>query len=791
MKLKMIPPSNVKGNQMKTYLETHLARVLREAASLEEAHVIDFQSQTHHVRLTLQVAAGRKDERRLRSITSKWVERGHVGNISLVQPTPAILLTPLTSFSHQGITVHPTSQIHASEDFALSCTTSFANSDAVSAASFRWFKDDLFINVTAPTSGKSAHVIEDDAARDQYVSQLNIKNASPLDQGTFTCQAIESGHQRCYTRRVEVRAPPRVWIEPMSLTVRKGENFTIKCFSASTNPNDAKYTYSWTKNKELLPIKTDTEHYEVLFPMGSILQVSTISKSTMFSCLVQDSAVWAEQSILVNVIDSELIKTCAGERHLKLLWPETAPGTESLQECPVGYAGVARRACNLRETGHPVWYLPDFAGCHSDRMEALNLQFQKVRLGYAATRPLDVLRGYRRYLNGNRTLLPGEGYTVLQLVNDVVHYINNSISGDVYDTVFDIVEGILQRKLSLINETQVMLLQEVVKRQSLAFQSTFHRTLNTIDVTLTRPDKTGFHVPQSGLRYPGWFSYKLHLALPRHYFAAAAGVGAASPNKSATLAAVVYRNLSAFLPLRSAIRLKDGIEMDYEVISNIVGCWLTFNGSELRENLTDILYTMEFQHPGKNASQDAWNVQCAVADYASYGYAWNTQTCITRLLEATRTRCICPRSGTYAVLLTMKPSFIDSEEAPSRQLVILVGCASCSLLNAIAVVILVCYWLRRRSCLVFLKLQCCLSLLASMLVFIYALWDDLPPALFLTVMSILESFLLTGLSSQLSNLLIIYSELVQLPRMRSVKQTVVLIITGAPMIAVLVITWPI
>lgn len=59
-----------------------------------------------------------------------------------------------------------------------------------------------------------------------------------------------------------------------------------------------------------------------------------------------------------------------------------------------------------------------------------------------------------------------------------------------------------------------------------------------------------------------------------------------------------------------------------------------------------------------------------------------------------------------------------------------------------------------------------------------ALMQFLLQALFLTVMSILESFLLTGLSSQLSNLLIIYSELVQLPRMRSVKQTVVLIITG-------------
>lgn len=40
-----------------------------------------------------------------------------------------------------------------------------------------------------------------------------------------------------------------------------------------------KYTYSWTKNKGLLPIKTEMEKYEILYPGGSILQVSRIEVS--------------------------------------------------------------------------------------------------------------------------------------------------------------------------------------------------------------------------------------------------------------------------------------------------------------------------------------------------------------------------------------------------------------------------------------------------------------------------------------------------------------------------------
>lgn len=44
-----------------------------------------------------------------------------------------------------------------------------------------------------------------------------------------------------------------------------------------------KYTYSWTKNKELIPVRTESEKYEILYPSGSILQIFKIEVSSSLS----------------------------------------------------------------------------------------------------------------------------------------------------------------------------------------------------------------------------------------------------------------------------------------------------------------------------------------------------------------------------------------------------------------------------------------------------------------------------------------------------------------------------
>lgn len=57
--------------------------------------------------------------------------------------------------------------------------------------------------------------------RNEYSAVHVIGKATVLDQGTFTCQIEDFGLQQCASTQVDVRASPKVWLEPMSLTVRK------------------------------------------------------------------------------------------------------------------------------------------------------------------------------------------------------------------------------------------------------------------------------------------------------------------------------------------------------------------------------------------------------------------------------------------------------------------------------------------------------------------------------------------------------------------------------------------
>lgn len=89
----------------------------------------------------------------------------------------------------------------------------------------------------------------------------------------------------------------------------------------------------------------------------------SFQKSTTFSCLVQHELLSSEMGISVNVVYGNSHLTCLGEGHLNVLWPETAAGTESLQECPRGYSGIARRFCSIRDAGQPTWQMPDYSDC--------------------------------------------------------------------------------------------------------------------------------------------------------------------------------------------------------------------------------------------------------------------------------------------------------------------------------------------------------------------------------------------------------------------------------------------
>jgi hypothetical protein len=99
-----------------------------------------------------------------------------------------------------------------------------------------------------------------------------------------------------------------------------------------------------------------------------------------YSCLVQDDAISSEVMVEIHVVDPHLVRTCPQEYYLNVTWPETAPDTDSLQECPKGYAfpGFVRRSCTLNDGLRPIWRQPDYSQCTSEQLYKIGMDVSGV-----------------------------------------------------------------------------------------------------------------------------------------------------------------------------------------------------------------------------------------------------------------------------------------------------------------------------------------------------------------------------------------------------------------------------
>ncbi|XP_044268389.1 uncharacterized protein LOC123013719 isoform X2 [Tribolium madens] len=775
---------NLSGNALKTFVENQVFRTFKTNYSKLDAisvqNVAFFRSGAD---VTFHLFALKKDEKRIRTVLGKWADRGYIANLTVTDKQ--FVFKPMLDL--QSVSINQVGTIRQNDEFILSCVARGSPT-----MSFRWFKDGVFVNVTEFTSHKWSRLIKYPHSDDQYTALLGVSRSDILDSGTFTCQVEDFGIQQCLSRRVAIKAPPVIKVEPMSLTVRKGENLTIKCISMGESNNQ--YTYSWTKNKELIPVRSEAEKYEILYPGGSILQIFRIEKSVKFSCLVQDGPISSETTVAIHVVDPSLVRTCPPEYSLNVTWPETAPDTDTLQECPKGYAfpGFVRRSCTLNDGLRPIWRQPDYSQCTPEQLYKIGLdvspgggtpgpelsricfQLKLLQLGYETATPLQIVKNCSRFFGEKQGLLPGEGTGILGLLRDVIGYCKRAriITGDFVKEVFLLVDGVLRSANSLVNQEQVKLLQEVVSQQIeisapllSPSQPLFHLALPTLDVNVMSGDQKELPFLSTNVSDHKWAPHRTKI----------------NTKEQCVIGVVIYRNLTAFLPSRSVIRVKDGAEVEYEVISQIVRLWI-LSGVKNRDYNPHII--LEWKHGNRNASKDGWFIKCAVAETAMYAYSWNTSVCATKILGFNLTRCICPAVGTFALLLTANNIQVGKEEPQPMRYIVLAGCSICFLSALISTIILTIHWILKRSCVVFLKLQCSVSIMGVMLTFVLVTLSDPSERLFASVMSILELLLLMGLSSHISLLLMVYTEMVHLPKSATSKQTVVGISTGVPMIAV-------
>lgn len=95
-----------------------------------------------------------------------------------------------------------------------------------------------------------------------------------------------------------------------------------------------------------------------------------------YSCLVQDgvtAAATSERTVSIKVIGRHsMVPTCSSSEAIGgATWPETAPDTECLLDCPEGYTGIATRYCSLWDSTKPRWRKPNYSGCLHRQLESL------------------------------------------------------------------------------------------------------------------------------------------------------------------------------------------------------------------------------------------------------------------------------------------------------------------------------------------------------------------------------------------------------------------------------------
>ncbi|BES95766.1 Hypothetical protein NTJ_08575 [Nesidiocoris tenuis] len=693
----------------------------------------------------------KEDGQRVRELLMALVEKAKLANFTLnpshfsFKQQPTLQLLSVSVNRKDG-------RVGLGGDFSMKCVAKGSTS-----TNFRWYKDGVPINGTFAIRNVTTWVGPQDSS-DKLVSVLMIQDAQRLDEGEYTCQVVDWGVQQCKSVHLSVIQPLNVVVAPMSSTVQKGSNLTLRCYTAMNNkPGRGKLGYNWTRNKALFPMVPGKEFWEDLYPDGSILKLRDIQKGGVFTCQAVDGVWSGEASARVDVLDRLLAGSrCPGEGP----WSPSSPGLQASAHCPRGYIGTATRTCLLIEPGKGRWQVPDYSKCFSHHTALITNNFIRLTLGFEGTTVRDTVFEVASWLGGRTRVHPGEAEPLVHLLGRVLAYLNTT--GDYPALVnttpnfFTAVSSLLLRNSSIINQMTIAELLKVVRHWTMSWAKHSGGTFNhvgeggvVVNTYKINPMQkyVSFSVPRPGFSYPDWMKTRLSVQVENR-----------GRQNDSVIAIVLYRDLGQFFPKHYSQKTSDGKDLEFSVLSPVISIWNT-GGLSLETSLL----LPEGSLCGRTA----------------FGQDWDLNHCNASGIQNSDTVCLCPYHGVFAALDPQNQLPFKRAELKWRpSLSVLVGCSCCLIQVTLTLCLLALRWWHHSSCLLFLKLQFSTSVAATMVIFIYTSKERAPQIAYLYLSLGLQFFLLIAISTQLAKLVIVYAEVLKIPSGRYLKQTVIVILTG-------------
>ncbi|XP_076634885.1 uncharacterized protein LOC143348503 isoform X2 [Colletes latitarsis] len=758
-----------------SYVIKQLAKYLRKCniSSVEDLQILIAKTPSE---LNFHFLANSEDRDRIRESLNKLVQRRRLSEISFesthftFQQKPALKL--------QGLALMNEEKVHIGDRLRLGCQ--IHGSDSIN---FTWYKDNMLVNVSKAMGRISHRHVPNDATTDLYTSFLDIEGATLLDAGQYTCQVVYWGVQQCKSIYVDVRDEPDVKVMPMSATIDKGSSIQLTC----TTPNmpNIGIGFSWTKNGALLKLELGSEVWEDLYPSGSILKITNAQKSAIYTCNVA----YSSMSVRVEIVNRNTTPICARDESWGLNWPDTAPGSEALLECHPHFRGKkVSRLCSMKDATTPEWQTPDFSSCFYKPLISHYYKFRSLTLGYQNVTCSETIFAFWEVLRSRELpLYPGEGDHILRLLATIERYQHKFDPLDTHvstEPLIRIISRILTDESSILSQQKVVLLLQITQRSLTQWsiqtaQPYKHLSLPSLVLDVQELQQHNgdsithsLQIPVDDSMYPSWYEDKVTIRLwkKRHR--------GTKSNGTLSGIVIVYKNLSSFLPTANVKELDDGTDLEFRVNSRVITVAVPAFNLDKHNKIWVDLHVKHVQN-----QSNSWKVSCGLMDNTG---AWDLNSCITNVLPGdAMTHCLCPNTGTYAVFLTARALRVILAKKEQTTFIVIFGCGSCLVQCLLSSLILGTFWWKNRSWLNFLKLQCCGAMVGAMSVFMYAVHSNLPESSYAIVAIALEAFLLVGLSAPISEALIIYAGLTQVRPNQHFQPTVIAVITGVPILAVL------
>ncbi|XP_011168055.1 uncharacterized protein LOC105201654 [Solenopsis invicta] len=760
---------------LESFVSKQLAKYLRNSniTSMEELKILNV---TPTAEVTFHFFGNSDDGDKIRESLNRLVQRRRLSEIALESTHFTFQQKPALKLQSLRINQVNDYEVHLGEQIILSCVAQGSYS-----TSFTWYKDGMLVNTSKAIREIWISHLPNDGS-DVCTSILTIEKATLLDAGQYTCQVVDWGVQQCKSIYIEVRDEPDVKVVPMSATIEKGNNIQLTCMTP--NMRNIGIGFGWTKNRALLKLEPGQAVWEDLYPAGSILKITNTQKSAIYTCNVAHKSM----SVRVEVMNRTLIPICFKAKSWGLQWPDTAPGSEALLECPRYFVGRrVSRLCSMKDATTPEWQIPDFSSCLYKPLISPYDNFRSLTLGYQKTMGSDTILAFWEILHKRALpLYPGEGDRIMSMLADIDRYQHRIDSQDAYisaETLIHIINRILSDEYSILSQEKLSVLLHLTQRNLIHWSKQLndgykHLSLSSMVLDIQQlQSQSGdsithsLQIPSPDYTYPDWYEEKVAIRLWKKK------QRNIKSNSTFSGIVIVYKNMSRFIPTAYVKELDDGTDLEFRINSRVIAVEVSsFDADKYNKIWVDL----QIRHLQNQTS--SWNMSCGLIDTTG---SWDLNTCITNTVsDDAMTHCLCPTTGTIAVFLTTRAVKVVLAKTEQTTFIIIFGCSSCLVQCLLSALILGAFWWKHKSWLNFLKLQCCGALGGAMAIFIYAVHTNLSKSSYSLIAIGLEAFLLVGMSAPISEALIVYAEFTQIRPSQHLQPTVIAVITGVPILAV-------